>query len=428
MMDFIANYGFLILFLVLMCLRMPIAFSLGVSSAFYFIMSGTPFITMAAKLVETFGSFTLLAIPLFMLAGFLMNSGGVTSRMFHFAQVCVGHIPGGLGQVNVISSLIFAGMSGSATADAGGLGVIEIEAMKKEGYDAAFSAATTAATSVVATIMPPSLGFVIYGAMTGVSVGKLFLAGVLPAFVITAAQMLVVYRAAKKKGFPIMPKATRQEKWVAFKAAFLPLMAPVIMLASITFGFVTPTEAAVLAVLYSILLGIIYKELTFKKFVQDLVGVGKTCGKVMLIVAFASVFGWILTYERIPAMLASALLSVSTNPIIVLLIVNAMLLVMGCFMEGLSIQLITIPILLPLLQTAGVNLLQFGVLMELNLNIGLITPPVGVFIYLCADIAKTSFEKVTKELVPFIVILIVVILILILIPQISTFLPGLLMG
>ena len=421
------QYGFLILFTILLVMRIPLAFCLGISSAFYFLVSGNPIITLSQMTMSTFDSFTLLAIPLFMLAGHIMNSGGVTNRLFGFAKTLVGHIPGGLGQVNVVASLIFAGISGSATADAAGLGTIEIEYMKKEKYDAPFSAAVTAASSTLGTIMPPSLGFVVYGAMTGTSVGALFLAGLLPAGVMAIAMMVVVYVIAKKNNYPVAKRATIKELWESFRHAFFPLLSPIIILGGITTGIVTPTEAAVVALLYAIILGIVYKELTLKKLIHDFISVGKLGSKVMLIVSFALVFGWILTYERIPNQVAELLTSFTDNPFILLIILNVMILVLGCFMEGISIKLITLPIILPLLQAVNIDLLHFGVLMELNLNIGLITPPVGVFIYLVADIAGITFEDVTKALVPFMAILVFVLFILTFLPQISVFLPNLLL-
>ena len=421
------QYGFIVVFAILLIMRIPLAFCLGISSAFYFLVSGNPIVTLSQMTISTFDSFTLLAIPLFMLAGHIMNSGGVTNRLFGFAKTLVGHIPGGLGQVNVVASLIFAGISGSATADAAGLGTIEIEYMKKEKYDAPFSAAVTAASSTLGTIMPPSLGFVVYGAMTGTSVGALFLAGLLPAGVMAIAMMVVVYIIAKKNNYPVAKRATLKELWESFRHAFFPLLSPVIILGGITTGIVTPTEAAVVALLYAILLGIVYKELTVKKLIRDFISVGKLGSKVMLIVSFALVFGWILTYERIPNHVAELLTSLTDNPYILLVILNVMILILGCFMEGISIKLITLPIILPLLQAVNIDLLHFGVLMELNLNIGLITPPVGVFIYLVADIAGITFEDVTKALIPFMAILVFVLFLLTFLPQISVFLPNLLL-
>lgn len=421
------QYGFLILFFILLVLRIPLAFCLGISSAFYFIISGNTIITLTQMTMSTFDSFTLLAIPLFMLAGHLMNSGGVTNRLFGFAKTLVGHIPGGLGQVNVVASLIFAGISGSATADAAGLGTIEIEYMKKEKYDAPFAAAVTAASSTLGTIMPPSLGFVVYGAMTGTSVGALFLAGLLPAVVMTIAMMIVVYFISKKNNYPVEKRASLKELWLAFKKAFFPLLSPLIILGGIVFGIVTPTEAAVVALIYAMILGFVYKELTLKKLIQDFINVGKTASKVMLIVSFALVFGWILTYERIPNQVAAFLTSITENPQILVVILLLMLIVLGFFMESISIKLITLPIILPLMQAVGINLLHFGVLMELGLNIGLITPPVGVFIYLVADIAGITFEETTRALVPFMLILVGVLFFLAFVPEISLFIPNLLL-
>ncbi|MCG8564074.1 MAG: TRAP transporter large permease, partial [Desulfobacterales bacterium] len=247
-----------------MIIKVPVAFSLGLSCIFYFVTNGVPLETVPQIMLGTFESFTLLAIPLFMLAGQIMNMGGVTERLFDFCKKLVGHVPGGLGHVNIVSSLIFAGMSGSATADAAGLGTIEINYMKSEGYDPAFAAAVTAASSTVGTVMPPSLGFVIYGAMTGTSIAGLFIAGIVPAMLMTFAQMFIVYVEAKKRNFKVYPRATFAMIIAAFAKSFFPMLTPIIILAGIMTGFATPTEAAVLSVLYAIFLGAyVYKELDF---------------------------------------------------------------------------------------------------------------------------------------------------------------------
>ncbi len=417
---------FILIFLVLMMVKVPVAFSLGASCLFYFLTNGVPLETIPQIMLGTFESFTLLAIPLFMLAGQIMNMGGVTNRLFDFCKSLVGHIPGGLGHVNIVSSLIFAGMSGSATADSAGLGTIEINYMKQEEYDPAFSAAVTAASSTVGTIMPPSLGFVIYGAMTGTSIAGLFIAGIIPALVMTFAQMIIVYLEAKKRSFRVYPRAAFSAILSSLLHSLLPMLTPVIILAGIMTGFATPTEAAVLSVLYAIFLGmVIYKELSFRGLAETLISVGKGTSRIMLIIAFAAVFGWILTYEGIPAKLARILVGFSSNQYVILLILNVFILILGCFMEGISVMLILIPVLMPLLTSMGINLMHFGVVMELNLNIGLITPPLGVCAYVAADIAKVSFEEVIKEIVPFLLVLICVLFIITYIPQTTLFLPGL---
>ena len=350
----------------------------------------------------------------------------MTNRLFDFSKALVGHIPGGLGHVNIVSSLIFAGMSGSSTADAAGLGTIEISYMKSEGYDAAFSAAVTAASSTVGTIMPPSLGFVIYGAMTGTSIAGLFIAGIIPALFMTGAQMLIVFLEAKKRNFKIYPRATLRILGRSFLASLLPMVTPVIILAGIMTGFTTPTEAAVLSVLYAIFLGmLIYKELSWKGLIDTLIAVGKGTSRIMLIICFAAVFGWILTYEGIPAILAQGLMSLSSSKIVILIILNVFILILGCFMESISVMLILIPVLTPLLMGMGIDLMHFGVVLELNLNIGLITPPLGVCAYVAADIAKVRFEEVIKEIVPFLFVLIGVLFVITFFPQTTLFLPRL---
>jgi len=417
---------FLFVFLILMIMKVPVAFSLGLSCLFYFVTNGVPLETMPQIMLGIFESFTLLAIPLFMLAGQIMNMGGVTERLFDFCKKLVGHIPGGLGHVNIVSSLIFAGMSGSATADAAGLGTIEINYMKKEKYDPGFAAAVTAASSTVGTIMPPSLGFIIYGSMTGTSIAGLFIAGIVPAVLMTLAQMLIVYFEARKRNFKIYPRATLTIILAAFLRSLLPMLTPIIILAGILTGFATPTEAAVISVIYAIILGaFIYKELSFRGLITTIFNVGKSTSKIMLIVSFASVFGWILTYEGIPAMLAEFLIGITENKYFILLILNVFILLLGCFMESISVMLILVPVLLPLLGTMGINLMHFGVILELNLNIGLITPPLGVCAYVAADIAGVKFEEVIKNIWPFLAVLIFVLLSITFVPQFTLFLPGL---
>lgn len=415
---------FILIFLLLMVLKMPVAFSLGMSCLYYIITHGVPLQTVAQVMLGTFESFTLLAIPLFMLAGQIMNTGGVTNRLFDFARSLVGHIPGGLGHVNIVSSLIFAGMSGSATADSAGLGTIEISYMKKEGYDPAYAAAVTAASSTVGTIMPPSLGFVIYGSMTGTSIGGLFLAGILPALVMTAAQMLLVYFEARRTDQRLYPKASLKEVLSSFGRSLLPMLTPLIILSGILTGVTTPTEAAVLAVLYALFLGtLVYRELTWQGVLQTVVNVGKGTSRIMLIVSFAALFGWILTYEGIPGMLAEALSSLSDDSYVILLVLNLFILLLGCFMEGISVMLIVIPVLMPLLLSLGVDMMHFGVVLELNLNIGLITPPLGVCAYVAADIAGVSFEEVIRAIWPFLLVLIGVLMLITYIPALTLLLP-----
>ena len=423
------SWIFIVIFLVLMFAKVPIAFSLGLASAYYFINHGVPIETLVQIMLSIFHSFPMLAIPFFMLAASIMNTGGITKRLFETAKLLVIHIPGGLGQVNIIASLIFAGISGSATADAAGLGIVEIEAMLKEKYDPAFSAAVTAASSVVGPIFPPSLGFVLYGSITGTSVGALFIAGVIPAIIMVAGMMLVVYIIAKKKKFKVYKRAKLKEILISFKSSLLPMLTPIIILGGILGGIVTPTEAAVIAIMYSIFLGaVVYKELNVNNFITTIIETGKTASKLMLIVSMAGVFGWILAYEGIPAKLATLLFSISDHRNIILLLAVLLILFLGCFMEGISILLIVVPILLPVLKNAGIDLVHFGVVQSIANNIGLITPPLGIAGYIVADIAKVSFEKVVSVLVPFIIILIVALFIIAYFPRISLWLPTILMG
>jgi len=380
-------------------------------------------------MITTFDSFVLLAIPLFMLAGQLMNSGGITDKIFSFANKLIGHMKGGLSHVNVVASMIFAGMSGSAVADAAGLGQIEIKAMVEEGFDPDFSAAITAASSTIGPIIPPSIPFVIYGSMTGTSIGALFVAGAIPGLLMGLSLMFICYIISVKRGYPSHKRASIKEIAISFIKAVPSLLTPIIIIGGILFGVFTPTEAAAVAVVYALILGIlIYKEIKLRDLLGILLDVGKNTASIMFIVSTATVFGWILTYQGIPQRLAVLLLSITQNIYLILLIINLLLLLVGCFMETIAAQLVLIPVLVPIIDILGIDRLQFGVIITLNLMIGLITPPVGVCLYVVSNIAKIPFERVVKATLPFILVLIIVLMLITYVPGISTFLPKLLMN
>ena len=421
-----SSWLFIVVFLFLLVFRVPIAFALGLSSVVYFMMNGMPLTTIPQIMITPFDSFPILAVPLFMLAGELMNTGGVSHRLYNFAKVLVGHIPGSLGHVNVIGSMIFAGMSGSAVADAAGLGAVEIHEMIAEGFDPDFSAAVTAASSTVGPIIPPSIPFVIYGSMAGVSVGALFAGGAIPGTIMGLSMLPVVYVIARKRSYKIYKRATLGDLGRAIQSAFLPLLTPVILMGGILSGIVTPTEAAVLAVVYALILGcFVYREYNISQLFRIFSQVGRSTGTVIFILTTASVFGWILAYEGVPGMVAKTLFEITRNKYLLLLILNILFLMLGCFMDTITILLVMVPMVLPTVKEARIDLVHFGVFLTLNLMIGLLTPPVGMCSYIVADLAKISFERVVKATIPFMVILILVLMIITYIPSTVTWLPSL---
>ena len=421
-----SSWLFIVVFLFLLVFRVPIAFALGLSSVVYFMMNGMPLTTIPQIMITPFDSFPILAVPLFMLAGELMNTGGVSHRLYNFAKVLVGHIPGSLGHVNVIGSMIFAGMSGSAVADAAGLGAVEIHEMIAEGFDPDFSAAVTAASSTVGPIIPPSIPFVIYGSMAGVSVGALFAGGAIPGTIMGLSMLPVVYVIARKRSYKIYKRATLGDLGRAIQSAFLPLLTPVILMGGILSGIVTPTEAAVLAVVYALILGcFVYREYNISQLFRIFSQVGRSTGTVIFILTTASVFGWILAYEGVPGIVAKTLFEITRNKYLLLLILNILFLMLGCFMDTITILLVMVPMVLPTVKEARIDLVHFGVFLTLNLMIGLLTPPVGMCSYIVADLAKISFERVVKATIPFMVILILVLMIITYVPSTVTWLPSL---
>jgi len=374
-------------------------------------------------------SFTLLAIPLFIFAGLLMNMSGVSKRLFDYANTLVGHITGGLGHVNVVASMFFAGMSGSAVADAAGLGAIEMKAMKDAGFDDGFSGAVTAASSTIGPIIPPSIPMVLFGGLTSVSVGRLFLGGFIPGLVMGFSLMLIVYFVAKKRNYPVSPKATFKEHWRAFLDALPSLIMPVIILGGILSGMFTPTEAATVACLYALALGVfLYKEIDLRKLWILLRETMRNTAQVMAIIAAAGLFGWVMTYQGIPAAIIKSIIGFTDNKYVVLLIINIVLLMLGCFMEGNAILILTVPIMVPIAKEFGIDLVHLGVIMCLNTMIGTVTPPLGMCLYPVMTLGNLTMGQLVKEIIPFLIILIVALLLVTYISPLATFLPTLLMG
>ena len=392
-------------FLGLMAIGVPVAVSLGAASLIYvWFDQSVPPLVVLHRMASGVDSFPLLAVPFFVMSGSLMNSAGITERIFSFATALVGWLRGGLGHVNVVGSVIFAGMSGTAVADAGGLGSIEIKAMRDHGYPLPFSVGITGASSTIGPIIPPSLPMVIYGVMANASVGQLFAAGVIPGLLMALTLMASVTVFAYRNGFD----RDAQFRWsrLAYtgKRAFLPLMTPVLLVGGMTSGAFTPTEAAIAATFYALLLGtVVYRTLTWRGLLRVTMETIETTAIVMLIVAGASIFGWLVTTTRVTEQLASAVLSVTREPWLVLLLVNLLLLVVGCFLETIAAITILVPVLLPLMTQVGIDPVHFGVIMVLNLMIGLLTPPVGMVLYILARVSKMSFEETTRACAPFLI-------------------------
>jgi len=415
----------------LIVIGVPIAFALGVTAVGFYVLQGDYFILtmLPQRMFSATTSFTLLAIPFFILAGNLMNSGGITHRIFRFADACVGHIRGGLGQVNVLASLFFSGMSGAAVADAAGLGQVELKAMNERGYDRDFSAAITAASSTIGPVFPPSIPFVLYSSITGVSVAKLFLAGVIPGVLMALALMIAVYIVARLHKMPRRDHIDWREILVSGLDSLLSLMTPVIIIAGIFGGIFTPTEAGVVATAYALVLSmLVYGEVK----PRDLPGIVWDSLihtiRVMFVIAAAGFFGWLLIQQRIPNQLVEAMLGFSDSPAIILAIIVVILLVLGMFLEGIAVIVLTVPLFLPVITEIGVDPIQFGVIMIMCSMVGLLTPPVGMVLFAVSSIADITVGRLSKALVPYLFGLCVVLLAVITIPAISTLLPNLVMG
>jgi len=419
----------LVIALVLMLLNMPIAFAIAISSTVYYIFEGKSLLIIPQAMTGAIDSFPLLAIPLFMLVGLVMNMSGVTKRIFNFASSLVGHLPGGLGHVNVVASIIFAGMSGSATADAAGLGTIEIEAMKKEGFDGEFSAAVTAASSTIGPIIPPSMPMIIYGTILGVSVGRLFLGGFIPGLLMGLSLMILIYFMSLKRKYPVHDKSTIKEIVKYFFQAIFPLMTPVILIGGIVFGIFTPTEAAGVAAIYAIFLGVvIYRELKLKHIFDTCVEVALTTGTTLLILATAFLFVWIITINHVPETILNFIQSMNLNKIVFLLIINLFLLFVGALTTVAPAVILFGPILSPVILGMGIDPVHFGVIFVLNLMIGLLTPPVGPVLFIMSNITELPFERIAKACFPFIIPLVIVLLLITYVPAFVLWLPNLLMG
>ena len=414
---------------VLMLLRVPIAFALGLSSVGYVLLAGLPPVVLMHNMINGMNSFPLLAIPFFILAGALMNAAGITSRIFGFARSLVGWTHGGLGHVNVGASVIFSGMSGAAVADAGGLGAIEIRAMREAGYDDDFSVGVTAASSTIGPIIPPSLPLVIYGVMASVSIGKLFVAGIIPGLLMAVSLMAMVWWYSSRRNYPRDVAFRLSNVWRTFVSAFLPLMTPVIIVGGIVSGAFTPTEAAVCAAAYALFLGtVVYRTVDLQSFVRVSMETIETTASVIMIVGAATVFAWILTSNQAAAHFAELLLGLTDNKYLILFLIMMVVLVVGMFMETIAAISILVPVLLPVSVQLGIDPIHLGIIVILNLMIGLLTPPVGMVLFILSKVSDVPFEKCVTATLPFLIPLILVLILLTYVPAITLYLPDLLYG
>ena len=416
----------LVLLVGLLIISTPVAFSVGLVSIAYLLLTGVNLISVPQRMFTTVDTSTLFAVPLFLLAGLLMNTSGVTNRIFKLARTLVGHITGGLAHVNVVASMVFASMSGSSVADAAGLGAVEIKAMTDAGYDKDFSCAVTLASCTISPIIPPSIIMVIYGITASVSIGRLFLAGLVPGILMGILLMVTNAILSRRHAYPVEQRASLGEVWRAFVDALLPLFTPVIILGGILGGIFTATEAAAVAVAYTLFLDVfIYRELTWKKFRDTVLEVGITSAAILFLVATTGIFGWILAREQVPVKVMQFFLGVTTDPSAIMLIIVLVLLILGTFLDATPIVLLMVPVLMPLLTQIDYNPVLFGVVISVATMIGLTTPPVGVSLYSVSAVAGVPIQRIIRKLVPYWITLVLCLLLITYVPALSLTLPNL---
>jgi len=415
---------------VFLMMGLPVAMALGLSAVGATLLSGAPFqfTILSQKMQFALQNYVLLAIPLFILAAKLMNTAGISMRIFRFADTLVGFLPGGLGHANILGSLIFSGMSGAAVVDAAGLGQIEHEAMTKSGYPSKFAAACTACSSIIGPIFPPSIPMVVFSFVSGVSVGRLFLGGVVPGLLMTAALMVWVAIQAKKHNYPRQPFPTMATATKSFADAVVPLMAPIILLGGIWLGIFTPTEAAGVASLYALVVGLfVLRELNFKDLVRAFTETARETAIIGFLVAASAFYGWVLMRTGLTLKLAEWLVAISKDPWVILILINLFLVVVGCFLDSTVAILILGPVFMPVIAAVGIDPVHFGVVMVLNLMIGLMTPPFGMILFVMQQVSGLSFEEVVKACMPPLVPLVVVLVLITFFPSIVIWLPNLVM-
>ncbi|WP_112323610.1 TRAP transporter large permease [Oceanibium sediminis] len=412
--------------LLLVLLNVPIGIAMIFVSMGYFYWSGLGLSFATQRMVDGLNSFPMLAVPLFILAAAILNSAGITNHLFGFARALVGHITGGLGHVNVLASLFFSGMSGSALADAGGLGKMEIEAMRKAGYDDEFAGSVTAASSMIGPLVPPSITMVLYGVISNTSIGKLFLGGIIPGVMCAAALMFMVYFIARKRNYPRDPVHRPAEIAVLFVKSLPALLTPVVIVGGIFSGYFSPTEAAAITVLYAILIDLVfYRELTFQRLWDAIYETTITSAAIATIIAGVGLLGWVLAREQAPQQIAQLFLTVADDPISFLIAVNLMIFVLGAIIESLVILLIVVPILVPVAMGFGIDPVHFGIIVVLNLMISILTPPMGMALFVVAQVGDIPYQRLARAILPWLIPPIVVLILVCAFPILATGLPGL---
>ncbi|MCP1167060.1 TRAP transporter large permease [Limimaricola litoreus] len=420
----LASVGLVWLFMVL--IGVPIGVAMIIVSMGYFYHTGMGLSFAMQRMVDGLNSFPILAVPLFILAAAILNSAGITHHLFGFARALVGHITGGLGHVNVLASLFFSGMSGSALADAGGLGKMEIEAMREAGYDEEFAGAVTASSSMIGPLVPPSITMVLYGVISNTSIGALFLGGVVPGVLCAVALMVMVYATAKKRDYPRDPRPEARAVGLLFVKSLPALLTPAVIVGGIFSGLFSPTEAAAVTVLYAIAIDLLfYRELTLRRLWDAIYDSTLTSASIATIVAGVGLLGFVLAREQAPQQIASMFLDLADGPISFLIAVNLMIFLLGCFIESLVILLIVVPILVPIAMGFGIDPVHFGIIVILNLMISILTPPMGMALFVVAQVGEIPFHRLARAILPWLIPPVVVLLLVCVFPILATGLPGL---
>ncbi|QDI92313.1 TRAP transporter large permease [Salicibibacter halophilus] len=416
------------IWIILLFLSVPVGFSLIIAGLLYFIIGDWNLVySSGAQLIDGIDNFTLLAIPFFIFTGMLMNSSGITDRIFDFALSLVGHINGGMGHVNVTASLMFSGMSGSSLADAGGLGQLEIRTMRRAGYDDDYNGGLTAASAILSGIIPPSLNMIIYAAIANVSVASMFIAGLVPGLLVALSLYVAAYLLAKRRGYTVFERATLKAIGKDFLRAFWASLTPIIIIGGIFSGYFTPTEAAVVSSAYALFLGfVVYRELNLKKLYVTIADSMKLTGVVVLMLAAVEFFGQFIAREQVPILVADFFLGATENPIVLLLLIALLLLILGTFIEALALLVLVVPVLIPVVTSVGIDPIFFGVFVILCLMIGILTPPMGMALFVVSRVGDIPVGTMYRGVLPFLLPLFVVLIILIFVPEISIFLVDIL--
>jgi len=420
--------AFFVIFAGLLASGIPIALTLGMAGTayLYFSGNGSMVLMLPQRMMAGVDQFVLLTIPLFLLAGALMNVGGVTDRIVHFARAMVGHRRGGMSSVSILSSGFFAGISGSATAEASALGSILIPTMSRQGMPPAYAAALIAVASVMGPIIPPSITMIIYGVLSGTSIGQLFLAGIVPGIGIATGLLIYASYRARRDGFPVTERMVGRERWQATARTLPALLLPAIILVGIKAGIFTPTEAAAVAVAYALVVGFAYRDLNLRRLWEALVATTLVSASILFITSMASIVSFVFTLEQVPQQIADLVLAITEQPLLILLLLNIFLLILGMFLEPISILILTMPILLKFQALIGMDPVQFGTVVVLNVVIGMATPPVGILLFIASAISGEPVTRVIREALPLIAVCLAVLTLIALVPVLSLFLPKML--